>query len=113
MAYEFDQGEEDSIQFRWIYDDGGTGQWTGMAAIDNFKLTGTRVSVDPCDLGDVYIIEAPQVSIVEYGNMIHVNTTINVPQAELNIIDGAIFYPGTEIFQGASLLVDIEQCEDK
>lgn len=113
MLIDLTQFEGDSIRFRWIYDDGGTGQWTGMAALDNFELTGSKIPIDPCEFGDVYIVEAPQESIVEYGSMIYINTTIDIPEAQLNITEGAIFYPGTSISQGARLFVDVEQCEEE
>ncbi len=91
-----------AFKVRFIYSDGDDGEWTGMVALDNFRLTGDVINTGPCNQS--VTITPPQanglhqanLSISTSGNIVVTssatyNAPINVLNAGFEVANGAVF----------------------
>ncbi len=101
--------QNDQFHLRFVYSDGDNGKWTGMVALDNFKLTGTVVA-DPCvsfvtisstSGGGQYVAE---MMIQSEGTVLLSQATVlDAPEIEL--------YPGFEVPQEVEVTINNDGCQ--
>jgi len=97
---------------RWQYNDGSNGAWGGMAAIDNIKVEAKKKLSLPCNQNDIYVTESPVENIESSGSMLYLSTMIDIPSANFNVTEGAIFRAGAAVNPGVTLNVEIGDCEN-
>jgi len=100
------------FKVRWAYSDGGNGQWTGMAALDNIQITASQKNNVPCGVEEYSIVEGGQMKDTLQAKNIYVSAVVDRPAITLQASSLVVLEPGASIVSGASLEVNIEPCVD-
>ncbi len=96
-----------NFQVRFIYTDGDDGSWTGMIALDNFRLHGDVISAGSCDQTLTITPSEPNglfqasISISTSGNIVvsssaFYNAPVNTINAGFEVLSGAVFEVATD-----------------
>ena len=111
VSMNIDAYKSDALRVRFFYTDGDNGDWTGMIALDNFRISGNLSGSDPC-VDNMTINSSPSNGLFEAANSISTSGSIAVTNSATYNAPAVTLSSNFEVQDGAVFEVQTDGCNE-